>query len=383
MTTPPPLQGFRIIELAGIGPGPFTGMMLADHGAEVIRVERPGAAQAGPDIPPGRDILLRSRKRIELDLKSPAARAVLLDLIASADGLIEGYRPGVLERLGLGPEVLLAANPRLVIGRMTGWGQTGPLAQAAGHDLNYIALSGALHGVGRRDERPVVPLNLFGDFGGGGMLLAFGLLAAMVQARATGRGQVVDAAMTDGSALLLSMVQTFRQIGLWQDRRGVNLLDGGAHFYDTYETADNKFVAIAAIEPQFYARLLALTGLSDDPAIATQMDPAGWDGLRDRLAAVFKLKTRDEWDALLLGTDACYAPVLSLAEAPDHPHNRARGTYVIVDGIAQAAPAPRYSASATVTPRMHRPDTDTRDLLAALGYAPERIDALLAGMDIA
>lgn len=383
MTTPPPLQGFRIIELAGIGPGPFTGMMLADHGAEVIRVERPGAAQAGPDIPPGRDILLRSRKRIELDLKSPAARAVLLDLIASADGLIEGYRPGVLERLGLGPEVLLAANPRLVIGRMTGWGQTGPLAQAAGHDLNYIALSGALHGVGRRDERPVVPLNLFGDFGGGGMLLAFGLLAAMVQARATGRGQVVDAAMTDGSALLLSMVQTFRQIGLWQDRRGVNLLDGGAHFYDTYETADNKFVAIAAIEPQFYARLLALTGLSDDPAIATQMDPAGWDGLRDRLAAVFKLKTRDEWDALLLGTDACYAPVLSLAEAPDHPHNRARGTYVIVDGIAQAAPAPRYSASATVTPRMHRLDTDTRDLLAALGYAPERIDALLAGMDIA
>lgn len=383
MTTPPPLQGFRIIELAGIGPGPFTGMMLADHGAEVIRVERPGAAQAGPDIPPGRDILLRSRKRIELDLKSPAARAVLLDLIASADGLIEGYRPGVLERLDLGPEVLLAANPRLVIGRMTGWGQTGPLAQAAGHDLNYIALSGALHGVGRRDERPVVPLNLFGDFGGGGMLLAFGLLAAMVQARATGRGQVVDAAMTDGSALLLSMVQTFRQIGLWQDRRGVNLLDGGAHFYDTYETADNKFVAIAAIEPQFYARLLALTGLSDDPAIATQMDPAGWDGLRDRLAAVFKLKTRDEWDALLLGTDACYAPVLSLAEAPDHPHNRARGTYVIVDGIAQAAPAPRYSASATVTPRMHRLDTDTRDLLAALGYAPERIDALLAGMDIA
>ncbi|WP_323038956.1 CaiB/BaiF CoA-transferase family protein [Gemmobacter sp.] len=377
-----PLTGIRIVELAGIGPGPFAGMMLADHGAEVIRIERPGGGAAGPEIPADKDILLRSRKRVEMDLKSPAARAVLLDLIASADGLIEGYRPGVLERLGLGPDVLLAANPRLVIGRMTGWGQTGPMAQMAGHDLNYIAIAGALHGVGRHGAKPVVPLNLFGDFGGGGMLLAFGMLVALTHARATGQGQVVDAAMTEGAGLLMSMLQTFRQIGIWQDDRGVNLLDGGAHFYDTYETADGKFVAIGAIEPQFYARLLDLTGLAGDPDFADQMNAGTWDSLRDRLAAIFRSRTRDDWDAVFLGTDACYAPVLSMAEAPDHPHNRARGAWVRVDGIVQAAPAPRYSHSETVPPRMHRAGTDTTDLLAGLGYDPDRIAALMDGASL-
>lgn len=378
MTASAPLQGFRIVELAGIGPGPFAGMMLADHGAEVIRIERPGQGPAGPEIPPARDILLRSRRRMQMDLKAPAARAVLLDLIAGADGLIEGFRPGVMERLGLGPEVLLAANPRLVIGRMTGWGQTGPMAAMPGHDINYIALSGALHGIGRRGERPVVPLNLIGDFGGGAMMLAFGLLAAMIRARATGRGQVVDAAMTDGSALLTAMMHTFRQLGFWQDRRGVNLLDGGAHFYDTYETADGRWVALGAIEPQFHARLLTLLGLEGDPDFAAPFDRDRWDGLRDRLAAIFRSRTRDEWDAVFLGAEACYAPVLSMEEAVRHPHNAARGTFVTAGGVTQPAPAPRYSESATVPPRMAGPGTETAAILADLGYDAARIAALLA-----
>lgn len=377
-----PLSGFRIIELAGIGPSPFAGMMLADHGAEVIRIERPGGGAAGPDIPAERDILLRSRKRVELDLKSPGARAVLMDLIRSADGLIEGYRPGVLERLGLAPELLLKENPKLVVGRMTGWGQSGPMAQMAGHDINYIALSGVLHGVGRSGDKPVVPLNLVGDFGGGGMLLAFGMLAALIHARSSGQGQVVDAAMTEGSALLLSMMQTFRQIGFWQDARGVNLLDGGAHFYDTYETADGKHVAIGAVEPQFYAKLLELAGLAGDPAFAEQMDVARWDVLRERLASVFAQKTRAEWDAIFLGTDACYAPVLSMEEAPLHPQNVARDAYVTVAGVTQAAPAPRYSVSETVSPTMHNVQTDTADLLAALGYDSAHIATLMDGPDI-
>lgn len=374
----PPLSGLRILELSGIGPGPFAAMMLADHGAEVIRIDRIGSGKAGPEVPPERDILLRSRRTLQLDLKSEAGRAVLLDLVAGADGLIEGFRPGVLERLGLAPERLLQANPRLVVGRMTGWGQEGPMAQMAGHDLNYIALSGALHGVGRAGEKPVVPLNLFGDFGGGGMFLAFGLLAALHHARATGQGQVVDAAMTDGSALLLSMIQTFRQIGIWQDARGVNLLDGGAHFYDSYETSDGKFITIGAIEPQFYAQLLDKLGLADDPDFAQQMAPEGWEDLRDRLTRLFRTRTRDAWDALLMQTDVCYAPVQSLSEAPTHPHNVARGTYGEAGGVTQAMPAPRYSCSATVPPQMYSGQTDTSDILGALGYGPDRIKSLRA-----
>ena len=372
----PPLSGLRIIELAGIGPGPFAGMMLADHGAEVIRIERIGSGKAGPEVAPDKDILLRSRKTIELDLKNPASQEVLLDLVRKADGLIEGFRPGVIERLGLGPDVLHAANPRLVIGRMTGWGQTGPMAHMAGHDLNYIAISGALHGVGRKGEKPVVPLNLFGDFGGGGMVLAFGMLAALHHAKATGEGQVVDAAMTDGSALLTAMIQTFRQIGIWQDDRGVNLLDGGAHFYDTYETKDGKYVSIGAIEPQFYARLLDLLGLTDDPAYARQMEAGDWDQMRDGLTRIFRTRTRDEWDDLLMGTDACYAPVLSLTEAPDHPHNTARGTFTTAGGIVQPGPAPRYSRSPTVPPEMFQNRLDTDDVLAEIGYDTDRIRRL-------
>lgn len=372
----PPLSGLRIIELAGIGPGPFAGMMLADHGAEVIRIERIGSGKAGPEVAPDKDILLRSRKTIELDLKNPASQEVLLDLVRKADGLIEGFRPGVIERLGLGPDVLHAANPRLVIGRMTGWGQTGPMAHMAGHDLNYIAISGALHGVGRKGEKPVVPLNLFGDFGGGGMVLAFGMLAALHHAKATGEGQVVDAAMTDGSALLTAMIQTFRQIGIWQDDRGVNLLDGGAHFYDTYETKDGKYVSIGAIEPQFYARLLDLLGLTDDPAYARQMEAGDWDQMRDGLTRIFRTRTRDEWDDLLMGSDACYAPVLSLTEAPDHPHNTARGTFTTAGGIVQPGPAPRYSRSPTVPPEMFQNRLDTDDVLAEIGYDTDRIRRL-------
>ncbi|NTE68218.1 CoA transferase [Agrobacterium tumefaciens] len=374
--SPPPLSGLRIIELASIGPGPFACMMLADHGADVIRVERIGGGAAGPSIPPEKDILLRSRKTIRIDLKSSAGREVLLDLLRDADGLVEGYRPGVLERLGLAPETLFAINPRLVIGRMTGWGQTGPMAQMAGHDLNYIAISGALHGVGPKDGKPVIPLNLFGDFGGGGMLLAFGMLAAMMGAKSTGRGQVVDAAMTDGSALLMSMIHTFRQIGLWQDRRGVNMLDGGSHFYDTYETADGKHVTIGAIEPQFYASLLDLLGLSEDPAFAAQMDSESWDDLRARLAGIFRSRTRDEWDSLLMGTDTCYAPVLSMEEAVEHPHNRDRGTFTSAAGIVQPAPAPRYSVSLPVAPRMFTGTTDTDEILKGVDYPLERITAL-------
>ena len=372
----PPLSGLRIIELAGIGPGPFAGMMLADHGAEVIRVERIGSGKAGPQIPAEKDILLRSRKTIELDLKNPESQAVLLDLVRKADGLIEGFRPGVIERLGIGPKVLHSANPALVIGRMTGWGQTGPMAPMAGHDLNSIAISGALHGVGRKGEKPVVPLNLFGDFGGGGMMLAFGMLAALHHARATGEGQVVDAAMTDGSALLSAMIHTFRQVGIWQDDRGVNLLDGGAHFYDTYETRDGKYVSVGAIEPQFYATLLDRLGLSDDPAYARQMDADSWDDMRDGLAQLFLTRTRDEWDGILLGTDACYAPVLSLDEAPHHPHNTARGTFVTAGGITQPTPAPRYSQSPTIAPRMYDTTLDTDTVLENIGYDAPRIAAL-------
>lgn len=338
------LDGVTIIELAGIGPAPFCGMMLADHGARVIRVERPGnAGRFGGGE--NRDILNRNRERIELDLKKPEAIAQIKDLAKSADALIEGYRPGVLERLGIGPNVLLAINPKLVIGRMTGWGQDGPMAPLAGHDINYIALSGALHSYGRKGEKPTFATNAVGDFGGGGMMLAFGIVSAVLHARSGGVGQVVDCAMVDGAAILSAMTYTFLANGQWQDERGVNLLDSGAHFYDTYETKDGKWVSLGSIEPQFYALLLEKTGLGADPDFAQQMDQLRWEELKRRMADVMLTKTRDEWCAIMDGTDICFAPVLSLTEAPKHPHVAARGTFVEDAGIVQPAPAPRFSAT--------------------------------------
>ena len=338
------LDGVTVIELAGIGPGPFCGMMLADHGARVIRVERPGTTGRFGDSG-NRDILNRNRERIELDLKDPGAIAQLKDLVAGADALIEGYRPGVIERLGLGPEVLLALNPKLVIGRMTGWGQDGPMAPLAGHDINYIALSGALHSYGRAGEKPTFPVNAVGDFGGGGMLLAFGVVAAILHVRSGGIGQVVDAAMVDGAAVLSAMTYTFLGNGQWQDERGVNLLDSGTHFYDTYETSDGKWISLGSIEPQFYALLLEKTGLAGDPDFAQQMNPAQWGPLKARMTALILTKTRDQWCAIMDDTDICFAPVLSLREAPKHPHNVARATFVEDGGMVQPAPAPRFSAT--------------------------------------
>lgn len=333
---PGPLIGLRIVELAGIGPVPFCGMMLADHGAKVIRVDRPDAT-----LNP-RDPLLRGRTAMQLDLKSAEGVAELRALVKTADGLIEGFRPGVIERLGIGPDVLLADNPKLVIGRMTGWGQDGPLAPSAGHDINYIALSGALGAIGRAGERPVPPLNLVGDFGGGAMMLAFGMVAGLLAVRNGGEGQVIDCAMTDGAALLMAMMWGFRAQGMWRDARGANMLDGAAPFYDTYETADGGHVAVGAIEPQFYALLREKLGLATDPLFDAQHDRAQWPAQKDRLAAVFRTRSRDAWSALFDGSDACVAPVLSMAEAAAHPHNVARATFVEPDGVMQPAPAPRF-----------------------------------------
>jgi alpha-methylacyl-CoA racemase len=354
-----PLSGIRIVEFAGIGPGPFCGMMLADHGAEVIRIERPGARHLSSDA------FTRSRRTIAIDMKQAEGVALARKLVGTADGLIEGFRPGVMERLGLGPEELLGDNPKLVYGRMTGWGQSGPLAQAAGHDINYIALSGVLHTVGRAGERPVPPVNYVGDFGGGGMMLAFAMVSALLGVRMGRPGQVIDAAMTDGSALLAGMTYAFHGAGMWRDQPGVNLLDGAAHFYDTYQCADGKFVAIGAIEPQFYALLLEATGLQDDPAFAAQMDPRQWPTLKARLTEVFATKTRDEWTAIMEGTDICFAPVLSLGEAPAHPHNVARGTFGEVGGAVQPMPAPRYSDAVLDPPRVASDDSGA--LVAELG----------------
>ncbi|MDB5679476.1 CaiB/BaiF CoA-transferase family protein [Sphingomonas bacterium] len=332
-----PLTGIRVVELAGIGPGPFCGMMLADHGAEVIRIDRPGAT-----LNP-RDPLLRGRAAMQLDLKSPGDIAKLRDLVKTADGLIEGFRPGVMERLGIGPDVLLGDNPKLVIGRMTGWGQDGPYAPAAGHDINYIALSGVLGAIGRAGEKPVPPINLIGDFGGGAMMLAFGMVSGLLAVRNGAPGQVIDCAMTDGSALLMGMMWGFRASGMWTDERGVNMLDGGAPFYDVYETADGGFVSIGSIEPQFYALLREKLGIDGDPLFDAQFDRAQWPAQKERLTAIFKSRTRDEWCAAMEGSDVCFAPVLSMAEAAAHPHNVARGTFIEQHGVMQPAPAPRFS----------------------------------------
>lgn len=366
-----PLDGIRIIELAGIGPGPFCGMMLADHGADVVRVDR--LSPGGLPLP---QITGRGRRSIAVDLKREEGVELVLELVAGADGLIEGFRPGVAERLGLGPEVCLRRNPRLVYGRMTGWGQEGPLSSMAGHDIDYIALSGALHAIGR--ERPVPPLNLVGDYGGGGMLLAFGMVAALLAAARTGDGQVVDAAMVDGSALLMTPIYELFAAGFWRDARGSNLLDGGAPFYDTYQTADGEYVAVGALEPQFYDELVRGLGLAE-AELPPQLDVAGWPVLRERFAEAFRSRTRAEWEERFAGTDACVAPVLGLSEAPEHPHNRARETFVEVGGVRQPGAAPRFSRTPRrLPPPAPEPGSHTDEILGELGYEPGRIAELRA-----
>jgi len=370
-----PLQGIKVIELAGIGPSPYACMLLADAGADVLRLERPAAA---PSDEPHWDLLTRSRQSVGIDLKHPDAVELVLDLVAGADALVEGMRPGVAERLGLGPDPCLERNPRLVYGRMTGWGQDGPLADAVGHDIDYIAISGALWAIGRAGERPVPPINLVGDFGGGGMLLAFGLTAALLEARTSGMGQVVDAAMTDGSASLMTMAHSFLAAGLSSERRGENLLDTGAHFYEVYETADGGFVAVGAIEPRFYAALLEGLGLTAD-ALPRQMDSSSWPEMKERFAALFKARTRDEWEAHFAGTEACVAPVLSPLEAPDHPHNVARGTFVDVAGVRQPGPAPRFSRTpSAVSSPPEQPGRSTDAALSRWGVDSQRLFELRA-----
>ncbi|RYY95021.1 MAG: CoA transferase [Comamonadaceae bacterium] len=377
-----PLSHLTVVEFAGLGPAPFAGMLLADQGARVIRIDRPtkpGKASGMAALTARKsDVLSRGRESIALDLKQPAARDVALQLVERADVLIEGFRPGVMESLGLGPDVCLARKPSLVYGRVTGWGQHGPLAQAAGHDINYIALSGALHSTARRGATPTPTPGLIGDFGAGGMLLAFGVMAAVSHAQVTGRGQVVDAAITDGSALLASLIYGWRSAGLWNAEAGSNNGDGGAHFYDAYACADGKFITIGAMEPQFYALLRDKCGLQD-PAFDAQWDAAQWPALKEKVAQVVRTRTRDAWCALLEGSDVCFAPVLDLDEAPLHAHNVARGTFAHVDGITQPAPAPRFSATPAAPCRPVRPaGADTQALLEELGCSDAEI-ALLSG----
>jgi len=368
-----PLQGIKVLEVGGIGPGPFCGMMLSDMGADVVRIERKGGLVLSK---PEYDVLTRNRRSIFIDLRKREGVETLLRMVEKVDAMHEGFRPGVMEKLGLGPAVCLERNPRLVYGRMTGWGQKGPLAHTAGHDINYIALSGALHALGRKGENPVPPLNLVGDFGGGGMLLAFGMVCALLETQKSGRGQVVDAAMVDGSALLMAMIYGFKAGGTWQDIRGVNLLDTGAYFYDTYETADGKHVAIGAIEPQFYALLLELTDIKDDD-FQNQLDSAHWPLLKEKMSKVFKMKTRKEWCDILEGSDACFTPVLSMAEAPEHPHMKARKTFTQVDGVMQPAPAPRFSRTKpNISNPPPEPGQDTEAVLIEFGFTAKEIDAL-------
>ena len=364
-----PLTGFRVIELAGIGPGPFCGMMLSDMGAEVIRVDRVGGSGRR------RDVLARNRRSIAVDLKQPDGVEVILKLVETADALFEGFRPGVTERLGLGPEECLARNEKLVYGRMTGWGQDGPIAHAAGHDINYIGLAGALHAIGEPGGKPVPPLNLIGDFGGGGMLLAYGLVCGMLEASRSGKGQVIDAAMVDGAASLMAMF--FSMVGHgFKNERGSNMLDGGAHFYNTYETKDGKHVCVGAIEPQFYAELLEKSGV-DPNRFGPQMDNDQWVDFKAELSDVFKTRTRDEWCEIMEGSDVCFAPVLSILEAPNHPHNRHRETFVTVDGVTQPAPSPRFSRTEPEISHAARiPGEDTRSVLAEIGLAAHEIGAL-------
>ncbi len=373
-----PLSGLKILEIAALGPAPFCAMLLSDLGAEVVRIDRPGPPERGVlGVDPRLDLLQRGRRSLAVDLKHPRGAETVLRLVERADALIEGFRPGVAERLGIGPDACLARNPKLVYGRMTGWGQTGPLAPAVGHDINYAALSGALHAIGRAGERPVPPINLVADFGGGALYLALGVLSALFETSRSGQGQVVDAAMVDGAASLLTMVCGMAAGGFWDPHhRGTNLLDGGSPFYDTYETADGRFVALGALEPRFYADFLARTGLSAED-LPAQADISRWPELRARFTALFRTRTRDEWCALLEGTESCMAPVLSFAEAPKHPHLAARGTYVEVDGVTQPAPAPRFSRTpGAIQGPPEVPGQSTGAVLADWGFEPAEIARL-------
>lgn len=372
-----PLAGITIIEIAGIGPGPFAAMSLADMGANVIRVERPGGGLFAAQQDARLDVLNRGKRCIGINLKTAEGVDTVLQLIEQADGLLEGNRPGVMERLGLGPDVCLARNPKLVYGRMTGWGQDGPLATEVGHDLNYVALSGALHAMGRAGEKPAIPLNLVGDFGGGGLMLAYGMVCALLEARTSGQGQVVDAAMVDGAATLMASSYAANQVGFWSDERGTNVLDSGAHFYEVYETADGKYITIASVEPQFYAALMEKLGDKIE-GMDNQWDMGNWPAFKEQLEVIFKQRTRDEWDNFFEGADICYAPVLSMAEVRHHPHHRARGTYLDDGEIWQPAPAPRFSR----TPgEVQRPPAEigahSNEILAEFGFARGDIDTLL------
>ena len=380
-----PLSGVKVVEIASIGPGPFCAMMLADMGADVVRVDR----KTDPVIsaPPAglahTNVLSRGRRSMALNLKRPGATEVVLKLVENSDVLIEGFRPGVMESLGLGPEICQARNPRLIYGRMTGWGQHGPLAKAAGHDIDYIALTGALYGIGPADRPPAPPLNLVGDFGGGGMLLAFGLVCALLEARQSGQGQVVDAAMSDGSALLMAMMYGYRKLGRWHAERGSNLFDGSAPFYATYRCADGKYFAVGANEPQFYSALIEACGLADDPDFSVQREVARWPKMKEKLAEVFATRSRDEWVAHFHGIDACVAPVLDIDEAPKHPHNVARKTFIEVEGVTQPAPAPRFSRTPPAEPYAPpEPGTHTEAILAELGYDAAALTKLKAAAAI-
>jgi alpha-methylacyl-CoA racemase len=370
-----PLHGFKIIEFAGIGPGPFCAMLFADMGAEIIRIDRIGADPATDDKE-GRNVTARGRRSVGLDLKHPRAADVVIRMCRQVDGIIEGFRPGVMERLGLGPSECMRENPRLVYGRMTGWGQTGPLAHVAGHDINYLALSGSLYMFGRANERPAPPLNLVADMGGGGMLLAFGMLCALLERERSGRGQVIDAAMVEGSALLATAIYAKRASGLWRDQRGSNLLDTGAPFYEVYETKDGGFMAVGALEPQFYAELLR--GMALDPQdLPAQMDRARWPEMKQRFAAVFKSKARAEWTRIFDGTDACAFPVLAPVEAAEHEHNRARAAFRETRGVLHPAPAPRFSRTSPEKPSdPPQSGEHSQAVLAGFGFDPDEIAAL-------
>jgi alpha-methylacyl-CoA racemase len=359
-----PLVGLKVLEFAGVGPVQFSGMMLADMGAEITRIDR---IEGGDTLNLQYDILDRGRRSVALDLRRPCCVDVVLRMAEQSDALIEGYRPGVMERLGLGPDVILARNPRLVYGRVTGWGQSGPLAGTAGHDINYIAVSGALHAIGTDASGPIIPLNLVGDFGAGGMLLTVGMLAALYESRRSGRGQVVDAAMTDGTALLLGMIHSLRAAGNWSNERQANLLDGGAPFYGTYRCADDRWIAVGPLEPKFYAPFLRALGL-DEPVFREQHNRSMWPRLKEALAVTFRGQTRQQWCELLTGADVCVAPVLDLDEAPSHAHNVQRGTYLSVDGVTQPAPAPRFSRTpGSIQRSPPARGADTREVLGALG----------------
>lgn len=371
-----PLIGYRVVEIAGLGPGSMCGMLLSDMGAEVLRVERIGAGGLDIGIPAKFNLLNRGRRSVAIDLTNKEGAETVLCLVERADALIEGFRPGVTERLGIGPEACLARNPRLIYGRMTGWGQEGPLAHAAGHDINYISLVGALHAIGREGEGPVPPLNLVGDFGGGALYLAFGIVCGILETSKSGKGQVVDAAMVDGVASLMTLFFGLKAARIWTSRRGENLFDTGAHFFNVYETADGKYISIGSIEPKFYAELLRLLELGEEN-LPHQMNRKRWPEMRERFKAVFKTKTRDEWCAIMEGSDACLTPVLSMDEAPNHPHNKARGTFIEVDGVIQPAPAPRFSRT---KPEIQGPPSEpgrhTDEALTEWGFTSEEIRKL-------